>query len=236
MKKTLALFIALITILSVALVSCNDKTPPAATNDDDEDVWVDKTNNNNNTDTSDTDTGDNKTPSGVWSEKSGTVYVMANGLYVRKEANTSGGYYKQVNIGDSFAFTATDGDWYKITYEGGEGGVAYLSAKYVTEDKNEATFTSLTTPETLQIEDIQTEGDDDYQVCLRDNAALQAGTSDQYIERADTLEGELKKTAVNGKGNIWEVEYKGTKYYIGVGAFQYFDNRPNTSGGGNGVG
>ena len=45
MKKTLAIFLALITILSIALVACKDNTPPISSSDDGDDVWADRTTN-----------------------------------------------------------------------------------------------------------------------------------------------------------------------------------------------
>ena len=246
MKKTIAIILALITllsVLSVALVACKDNTPPANNDDEDDGAFVSK----NDPDDDENDKtnegegegkgegeGEGNTNAGGWTEREGTLYVMANNLYIRKTTNKADGYYRQANIGESFAFTATNGNWYKITYNDKE---AYISATFVTEEKEAADFESgkLTEAVVLEIE-AHADKENPYRIALRDNAALEDSKGDKYITRENTLEGELKKLATNAKGNIWKVEYQGEVYYIGAGAFKYFDGKPNTGNSENGVG
>lgn len=236
MKKTLAIFLALITILSIALVACKDKTPAAVGGDEEEDdPYVSQNNIPAGSDTSDTSDTTGGGEAG-WTEKTGTVYLMADGVNVRSQA-TSGNNVLTYNnkIGTSYEFTAVNSKWYKIIYNNAE---AYISADFVTENAADADFDTkkLTTPEALVMEDAP-EGysDKGYQVVLRVNASLTGNNGDKYIYKADiTEEKPLKKIAENASGNIWQVEYEGGTYYMGSGSYKYFDGKPNSTVGGQG--
>lgn len=238
MKKTLALFLALITILSVALVACKKNTPSAIPSDDegDDGQYVSLNPNPTGSDTSDT-SGTTGGTAG-WTERAGTVYVMGDKVRIRSQANSNNSSIitNETKIGDSFAFTAVNSKWYKITYNDAE---AYISAEYVTENANEADFTTkkLTTPDPLTIETAPSNYGNEgkgYAIALRVNACLVENASDITIFKADvTAEKPLKKIAENASGTVWQVEYNGKTYYMGSAAYKLCDGNPdnNTSGG-----
>jgi uncharacterized protein YgiM (DUF1202 family) len=225
MKKTLALFLALVTILSIALVACKSNTPPVSSNDADDDVWADRA----NTSETSTDTSNNKTKGG-WTEVNYTIYAMANDLNIREDDSASSKSLGKVNIGAALTATAKSDDWYKISYNDGE---AYVSADYITTDASEATFTDLTAPETLVIkEDTNNSyGEKGRNVNLRSNPVFDDESPYTTIYRNNTQNNELKKIAVNGKNNIWKVTYNNETYYIGAGAFQHFEGYNASTGG-----
>ncbi len=240
MKKTLALFLALITILSVALVACKKNTPAAVPSGDEVDdgqyVSPNKPTGTDPAGTSDT----SQTGVAGWTERAGTVYVMGDQVRIRSQANSNNSSIitNQTKIGDSFAFTAVNSKWYKITYNNAE---AYISAEYVTENANDADFTTkkLTTPQNLEIETAPANWDTagkGYGVALRVNPCLVENASDMTIYKADvTADKPLKKIAVNASGNVWQVEYNGKTYYMGSAAYRYcdgdLDNNSGTIGG-----
>ena len=224
MKKTLALFLALITILSIALVSCKSNTPPVSSSNEGDDVWADRST------TSETSTDTKKPTKGGWTEVNYTIYAMANNLNIRKSDSASSESLDKVNIGAALTATAKGDDWYKISYADGE---AYVSADYVTTDASEATFTDLSTPETLVIkEDTNNSyGEKGRNVNLRSNPVFDDESPYTTIYRNNTQNSQLKKIATNGKGNIWKVSYNNETYYIGAGAFQHFEGYNASTGG-----
>ena len=242
MKKTLAIFLVLVTLLSTTMVACKKKTPAAVASDGDEGdegIYVGQQQ-NLTSDTKDTSgTGNNDTAG--WTEREGTVYVMGNNVRIRSQANTNSNSIITSNtkIGDSFSFTAVNSKWYKITYNDAE---AYISADFVTENAKEADFTTnkLATPVNLEIEEAPANWDKDgkgYSIILRVNASLAENSGDKYIYKADvTADKPLKKISENVAGNIWQVEYNGSTYYMGSGSYKYCDGNPNNSGGNVGQG
>ena len=87
MKKILAIFLALVMILSVTLVACSkDKATTGGNSDDadDEDIFVQ---NSKDKETSDTSKDDKKT--GGWEAAAYPIYCMATGLNVRSSDSTS---------------------------------------------------------------------------------------------------------------------------------------------------
>ncbi len=229
MKKTLALFLALVTVLSIALVACKKNTPPASSGGEGEDVWADRTPN-----TSDTSTDtDNKKPTGGWVEVNYNIYAMADQLNIRKEDSTSSASLTKVDIGKEMVAVAKSDDWYKITYADGEDGFAYVNADFVTTVKDEATFTNLPEPEVLKIKEDtnNTYGEKGREVNLRAFPLFDENSDITTIYRSNTLNNELKKVAVNTKGNIWKVEYNNATYYVGGGAFNHFEGYNASTGG-----
>ena len=227
MKKTLAIFLALITILSIALVACKDNTPPISSSDDGDDVWADRST------TSETSTDTASKTKGGWTEVNYTIYAMANNLNIRKDDSSSSESLGKVNIGASLTAVRKSDDWYEITYEGGENGVAYVSVDYITTDVTEATFKDLDAPEPLVIkEDTNNSyGEKGRNVNLRSNPVFDDESPYTTIYRNNTQANELKKIASNEKGNIWKVSYNNETYYIGAGAFQHFEGYNASTGG-----
>lgn len=235
MKKTLAIFLAIITILSVALVACKKKAPSAAGNEGEGegDQYVSLNNPTAGSDTSDTSDTNNNDTTG-WTERAGTVYLMADNVNIRSQATTGNNVKGKANMGDQFSFTAVNTKWYKITYNNAE---AYISADYITENAADADFTTkkLAAPQNLEVETAPANWDKDgkgYGIALRVNACLVENASDVTIFKADvTAEKPLKKIAENASGNVWQVEYNGKTYYMGSAAYRYCDgDTTNNSG------
>ena len=153
-----------------------------------------------------------------WAEVNYTIYSITDSLNIRSYPSFSSSPIGRVNLGTPLTAIAMKDDWYKISYENCD---AYVSAEYVTTNANEITFIDLTNPQTLVIKYDNEYGSNIY-VNLRSNLA---NTDSPYItiSRSNTLNGELKKVAVNTSGNIWKVSYNNEIYYIKSGAFRYFE-------------
>ena len=156
MKKLLAVFLALMMILSVSLMACKkDEAPNTDDEVEDDDDFIVNKNNKDTTDTGDdnndddddaADTSKGGNVSSAWVDKTGTVYVRADGINVRSEARTTTdkNIIGTANLGDSYSYSKYNDAWYQITYE---NSTAYISATYVTENHNVVDFIEPTTQE-----------------------------------------------------------------------------------------
>ncbi len=234
MKKTLALLLALIMMLSVSLVACDNGNDVGNNGDDfeDDDGFVGITT-TPNTDETDAETGKN---TGAWEDVNVTVYVLANNLNIRSAADSDDSVILgKADINNSFVATAADKDWYKITYEGAE---AYVNAAYVTTNQAEAEFVDCT-PEAIKIKNTvvdpnATKDLDKYaKVMLRTDPVVDDKTAtNNVLIYSDTANGELVKVAANKAGTWYKVTYKDNTYYIASGAFKYFEGYTGGSSGG----
>lgn len=232
MKKILAIFLALITILSVTLVACNDNKGTTGgnynnDNDDTDDGFVVRKDNTTDTGDTTTDTGKNNTSG--WKTVNCTVYVAADGVNIRKGDSKSSDYVTSANLGDSFTAVATNGTWYRISYNSSkvDDNEAYIYADYVTENKNDLEFDDCA-PETLKVvKDSQFYLLND--PCFAEDCRyLHNGGG---ITAADTANGELQKIGVSKSGMFWKVTFSGKTYYIGRGAFVYIEGYSGSTGG-----
>ena len=240
MKKTLALLLALIMILSVSLTACsNNKPTNSGDNFDDEDDGGSIVINGNNNQTENTDDTDNTDSDDVdgWKSESVTIYVLGNGLNIRSaaDAKDNNNILGKANIGDSFVATAADSKWYKITYEGKE---AYVNKEYVTINQAEATFEDCE-PQTLKIKDTvvdqngATEQEKYAKVMLRTDPVVNDTTATKNVLiYKHTTGDELVKVGANKAGTWYKVTYNGGTYYIASGAFKYFEGYTSGNAGG----
>jgi hypothetical protein len=239
MKKTLALLLALIMILSVALVACDKNSGTSGTTGDDEGGSI-VNKNNKKEDEEDEGNGDDSgnTPTEAWTTFTTpkTMYCMADGVRVRTSTNYNGdgNILTAINAGESITATAKSNDaeepWYKVTVNGQD---AYILAEYLTEVEAETKFVNLPTPEVLTFK--ANTASKTYNTNLREAPAFGNQTTFITLNSA-TIKGTLVKVAVNEAGNIWKVEYtetgKATKtYYIGNKAFGNFVGYNDVSGG-----
>lgn len=231
MKKVLAIFLALVIIMSVALVACGKKDSKAPGSDDNEDDFVVKSNGSETTtDTSDDD-DDKKT--NVWEAANYTVYAMANGLNIRSAASTTGTKLGTANIGDSFTASEKNDEWYKITYD---GTTAYISIEFVTAVANEAQFNNDAEPTVFSIAASQ----NGKKMNLRVDPAVVEDTLGMTFEVGKTP-GTITKVGQNAAGNWFIVEYDEdgagekvpVKYYLKITS-QTSEILGLTSGGANG--
>lgn len=198
MKKILAIFLALVMILSIALVSCaKDKATTGGNSDDaddEDDIFVQ---NSKDKETSDTDKENNKT--GGWEAAAYPIYCMATGLNVRSSDSTSSDKLGALNIGDKLDATERNDDWYKVTYN---GVTAYVAREYVTASANEAIFTNDATPTKL----ILAKNHETDKANLRVMPVVVEDTSAITYNEGDN-KGTLTKIGQNAEGNWYVVEY-----------------------------
>jgi uncharacterized protein YgiM (DUF1202 family) len=247
MKRTLAIFLMLIMILSVALISCKDKTTGTQGGvsgdlDDDGGLVADGTGNgttDGKDDGKDDGTGDGSDDTEeewVVYTTPKTLYSMVDELRVRSSMNYNGdgNIIKKINTGDSVTASAKSTDteaWYKITLDGQE---AYVLAEFLTEVEADTKFADVER-ETLTIKPETSSST--YKTNLRTSPAFGNTTKFITIENEDTAAGQLVKVAVNESGNIWKVEYTATgetapkTYYIGNKAFGNFVGYSESAGG-----
>lgn len=236
MKKTLAIFLALIMILSVALASCNNKKPTSSSADDDPDNDFVAQTKTDDSGKNGTDTGNNNTPTGVWTAANYAIYIMGNKVNIRSDANTGSNskVLGSANIGDTFTATETNGEWYKISYN---DATAYINASYITTNQDEATFEECeATPLKVKDEVVDKNAEKDIdkyaKVWLRTDPAITDDTATKYVLiYSDTANGELVKVGQNKAGTWYKVEYNNGTYYIGSLAFKYFEGYTGNTGG-----
>lgn len=217
MKKILAIFLALVTIMSVALVACDKNnggtTGGNSNDDDDDDIFVTQ---GNGKDTSDTkDTGDDtKDTSDDWVAVSKTVYLAVkydlrtapnfndrgtSALPMNKESKSG----VEVLIGTELSVVAKKDRWYKVNYNGGE---YYISCTCVVDSKSELDFTRL-------------EGADQFDITLKKDKQVNIRTvqmtASNYEENV-TLKGEvtLKVVGMDTTKKWYKVLYNGGEYYL----------------------
>lgn len=235
MKKTLALLLALMMILTVSLTACDGGNTPNNSGDDFEDDDGFVMNTGNQTEDTD-DTGADTNNSGNWEPVSVTIFVLGNGLNIRSAADTKDSdILGKANIGDSFVATEADSKWYKITYEGKE---AYVSAEYVTINQAEATFEDCE-PQTLTIKNdiVDKDGKTDLEkyakVMLRTDPVVNDATATKHVLiYTDTTGDQLVKVGANKAGTWYKVTYNSGTYYIASGAFKYFEGYTGGNAGG----
>lgn len=153
MKKTLAILLALMMILSLALVSCNKKPDETKQTDDDfgfnfEDPTETPTGNatENGSDKATEDSGGNTESN--FTAASGTAYIL-HPVKVRTTPKMSS--KETVGVagwGDAVELVESNGTWTKIkfTAENGTTKEGYILDELLTADKAQVTLVSLETP------------------------------------------------------------------------------------------
>lgn len=236
MKKTLAILLALIMILSVSLVACTDNATTGGNGggdngglddddgglvagdwgDDDGDGTVGGNNGNDGDGSGNTGNGGNTSADGeVACDK--TVYPMCN-MVMREDSTTSN---KKTTVSNKQALKATaviyndedEAEWYKISYQ---DKTYYINAYYVTENLAEATFTDLeeSAQFTLTVKETAKEG-----VNIRKYPALDPElTSEEKmtVNYDKTKDSPLTVIAKNGTGNWFKVKYNGAEWYLKI--------------------
>ena len=236
MKKVLAIFLALVIIMSVALVACGKKDSKTSNNDDEngEEFVVKSNDSETTTDTGD-DEGNKKTND--WEPANYDVYAMANGLNIRSAASDTATKLGVANIGDKFTASEGNGEWYKITYS---GTTAYISAVYVTAVLNEAQFNNDAEPTVFTFAESQ----NSKKMNLRIDPAVDTENGNKTLGitfEVGKTPGTLTKTGQNVAGNWFIVQYDEdgagekvpVKYYLKITS-QTSEILGLTSGGANG--
>ncbi|MBQ8345464.1 MAG: hypothetical protein IJY42_04260 [Clostridia bacterium] len=180
MKKFLALFLALMAVLTVSLVACGDGGDSEGETTTTEDFYVDPTetttNGSNNTETT---TAANDT----WITDGNTVYIVdCLSCNVRTSDSTSStsNIAGTVKFGESYTRVKYNNKWSVIMVDGNE---RYIKTDYVTADKSFTVYTEknatvYVTANTLNLRWCYFGTDDDIAVIMKKGAALtQTGVS-----------------------------------------------------------
>ncbi|MBQ9112192.1 MAG: hypothetical protein IJY08_01265 [Clostridia bacterium] len=237
MKKTLALFLALMTILSFALMTCNNNNNSNNTDnteDDDGDLVVPP---NSQTDNS-TSGGDNSgsgttsVPVEEWETISYTVYPIVD-MNIRKGSTTG----TKTPVSQSEALNAVavkkdkngDPDWYKLSYNGGE---YYADAAYISTNIGDTKFSDLAEALTITVRS-HTSDEDPYQVNLRDYPSFDSEVHVTPVKKVNTDVNPIKALKQSESGTWYYVEYNGAKYYLAVTSATkpYLDGIPGNNSG-----
>ena len=207
MKKLLAVFLALMMILSVSLMACSDKKEKENNEDEFEDDFVPNSNKENTGTTEanqEEDPDKNKAPvTNTWVDESGTVYVRANGVNIRASNKTNATIIGSANFGDALQYEGFNDQWYKIKFN---GTTAYISAAFVIGNQNTVTFeehATLKAGTAIKVAEGKT--------CnLRSDPAVANSTLKGSIDSTKTANGELTIVKINKTGTWAEVRFKGT--------------------------
>ena len=205
MKKLLAVFLALMMILSVSLMACSDKKESVNKDDEEEDDFVpSKEATGTVAVTEEKDPDNTKAPaSTAWVDESGTVYVRANGVNIRASSKTNATIIGSANLGDALQYEGFNDDWYKIKFN---GTTAYISSAFVIGNQNTVIFEEHATLKTGTV--IKVSAD---KTCnLRSDPAVASSTLKGSIDATKTANGELTIVKINKTGTWAEVRFKGT--------------------------
>ena len=152
MKKTLALILALLMMLSVALVSCGSDEPENTLNPDDifdipggADLGGDNTG-NNNTDNEGGDENNGSTAAG-YTATNDTVYVCYKAV-LRSDDKVTASVVATVEFETALTRVAKGKKWSQINYNGTE---AYIANDLITESKSAVTFKEVAADTTRKI-------------------------------------------------------------------------------------
>lgn len=236
MKKILAIFLALVMILSVALVACSkDKATTSGDGDggdDDDDVFMAQ----NSKDNKDSDEESDKVTNGEWTSLTNTtVYAMCT-LRLRTEDSKSATVAKTVEAMTALSAVAKSDSWYKVNYEGQD---LYVMADYVGLSLAEATFTNLPEDERFNVTVKAHEGNNNpYEINLRQLPTFDTEVTKTSVKKTDTDTNPMIVYAKNGTGTWYYVSYKGSMYYLAITSKTkpYLDGIATGDGNGNIVG
>ncbi len=149
-----------------------------------------------------------------WQQENKTVYCIRKvSLHTTTDDNKN--YCEDVWIGKSLNVISTDGTWYKVQYTNLPQGYAYIMCKYVTDDKDEATFINYDSNNIKSA--VVLDGKIGVYLCndLSEESSSQVGyiTYDQSHQYSFYIEG------INQKGDWVKVRYCGydskNRYYDG---------------------
>ncbi len=219
MKKILAIFLALVTIMSVALVACNKKNNTTNTNDDDEgEDFVIQTKGEDTDDTG-TDTKDsNDDDEDVFNDftASRTIWAMT-GVNLRS-APSMGENVDKIGVAAGTELTAISksASWYKITYN---NETRYVSADYVTETKAESQFNILDEADYFDLTIKPSGNNTPNQINLRTKPVFDKTLATTTLKETDvTAEKKLTVVGMNATGTWYIVSYNNeeTPYFLAI--------------------
>ena len=146
MKKLLALVLALLMVLSIALVSCGEK--PEATEEPTDDffnVGGDETEEGDEPE--ETDDKGNTTTAAGYTTTNDTVYVLFDAV-LREKDKISSSKVAEVKFGTALTRVAKSKKWSKVNYNGTD---AYVANDLIDEDQKKVTFNKVTEEATAKV-------------------------------------------------------------------------------------
>ena len=163
MKKTLALLLALIMMLSMTMVSCNNEEEPDETDDDFEFNFDDPTGDATGDSTGDpTDENGENNNNGDFVAASGTSYIL-HPVKVRKDAKKSSSTIGVAAWGSAVQLVERSTLWTKIKFTDKDSGATlegYVRNELLTADKKQVTLVELEAPVAAKINGLGTHKDD----------------------------------------------------------------------------
>ncbi len=238
MKKTLAAFLALITISSVALVACNDDSPVnndgGNNNGDEFEIIANPGTTESNTGSDTTDTGDNNNGlAGSFEDLSSpkTLYVVS-AVRIRTEPTLKDSTVKvQVQAGTQLQATAKNKNWYKITYN---NEPCYVVAEYVTDDATVIEYKDVAEDDTIKTLTIAEKNGTSQQVNLREAPVVYDDVKFVTVTNKEvTADKPLVILQKNTAGNWYKVQYNNKEYYVAInsGTYDCFNERLSSTSG-----
>ena len=219
MKKVLAIFLALVIIMSVALVACGKKDSKTNSGDDNDDEFVAQVKGDDTSDT-DTDTDDTQKPAAdvfVELSASRTIWAMT-GVNLRS-APSMGKNVDKIGVvaGTELVATSKSENWYKITYN---NETRYVSVAYVTENKADSQFTIFENESDCFELTIKPSGNTTpNQINLRTKPVFDETLKFTTLKESDvTAEKKLVVVGMNATGTWYIVSYNNeeTPYFLAI--------------------
>ena len=250
MKKFLAIFLALVTVTTIALTACSKDKKNDGDDYDDTDPFANQYLNNSSVNTGDsTDTGmsgnNDNVFYGSWVTKNDTVYVC-HPTYLRYSTSNGDKSSQSVDFGASLTRIATNGTWDKVSYNDSE---YYVYSYLVTPNKGDVTFTDITENNVTSVINSDTTGTNPTQLNLRttpcyDDDLDNLGAS-ALTKAMTTAEGvEFKVIGINETKTWAKVYFKGKdargmdidgEFYCRPSYLEYFKTTDGGNSGNGGV-
>ncbi len=150
-----------------------------------------------------------------WQQENKKVYCIRNvSLHTTTDDNKN--YCENVSVGRTLNVIATNGTWYEVEYPYLSQGFAYIMCKYVTDNKDEATFINYSAENIKS--SVVLDGIKGVYLCkdLSEEGSSQIG----YITYAQSHKYSFYIEGINQKGNWVKVRYCGydseNRYYDGT--------------------
>ena len=162
MKKTLALLLALIMMLSMTMVSCNKEEEPDETEDDFGFNFDDPT--GEATGDSTDESGENNNNNSDFVAASGTSYIL-HPVKVRKDAKKSSSTIGVAAWGSAVELVERNTIWSKVKFTDADSGAkleGYIRNELLTADKKQVTLKSLDAPVAAKINGLEPKDDGTY--------------------------------------------------------------------------
>ncbi|MBE6535130.1 MAG: SH3 domain-containing protein [Ruminococcaceae bacterium] len=223
MKKTLALLLALIMMLSVSLVACDNGNDVGNNGDDfeDDDGFVGITT-TPSTDETDAESDTNNGNEDEWAVRNFTAYSMCM-MYLRAEASRSAKAITTIEEKTQLTVVAeatisesgVETVWYKVSYNNQE---LYANSNYVTTNIEDTNFSAIEPTDQFTLT-IKTPDTGVNTVNLRTILTYDKNLPEGHIisvSNVDTQTKPMTVVAKNATGTWYKVKYDNKDYYLAI--------------------